>query len=258
LGYGRVLGILETGAVRTLIPVAAGLTPVKGTRHLPRTGLRLDTSGVVGDRLFCFVDVERARVLRTVQHPRLMTIEAGEVAADATGTGEHLTCDYWGRQVALELVESPLAAVASRLVGRPVRLARAGRAHLVYGGPGLTLVGTASLADLARHAGHLVDPARFRASLVVETATAYEEEHWAEEEVRVGTATIRIGAPVPRCAVIDHHPVTGEKDTRLLHTLVRERPSNAGGEPFFAVYADVVTAGEVSVGAGVPAGTGGH
>lgn len=231
--------------MRTLIAASAGLTPVKGTRHLARTALTLDAYGVVGDRVHCFVDVERRRVLKTVQHPRLMSLVADVI--EESPTEEWVTCDYWGRQVGLELVESPLAAEASRIAGVPVRLGRAQRSDVVYAGPGLTLVGTASLADLEELTGEPVDAARFRASLVVETSTPYEEETWAGQEVRVGEAVLRVGPGVGRCAVIDHDPVTGDRDRRLLKALAAHRPRNEHGEPLLAVYAEVVSGGEVTV-----------
>ena len=56
---------------------------------------------------------------------------------------------------------------------------------------------------------------------------------------------LRIGGPIPRCAVIDHHPETGVKDVRLLKELVRSRPTNSAGEPMFGVYAEVVRPGTV-------------
>jgi uncharacterized protein YcbX len=59
---------------------------------------------------------------------------------------------------------------------------------------------------------------------------------------------LRIGGPVPRCAVIDHHPGTGVKDARLLKALVASRPTNAAGEPVLGVYAEVAGAGVVRVG----------
>lgn len=51
---------------------------------------------------------------------------------------------------------------------------------------------------------------------------------------------VRIGAPVPRCAVIDLDPATGERNARLLATLAATRVTNRAGEPFFGVYAEVV------------------
>lgn len=232
----------------------AGFSPVKGTRHLVHDRLRLDAQGPVGDRQWCLVDVGARRVLRTVQHPSLisvvapadggvleLTLPGGEsVAAAPAPTGETVTCDYWGRSVELSLTDGPHAELVSRHLGQDVRLAAAPRGGVVFAAP-VTLVGTASLREL----GADVEGARFRATLVVETDEPWIEDTWLGDEVRVGGAVLRIGGPVPRCAVIDHHPETGVKDRRLLKALAGTRPTNTAGEPMFGVYAEVVRAGVV-------------
>ncbi|MFJ9389546.1 MOSC domain-containing protein [Nocardioides sp. NPDC101246] len=247
-----------------LTVVRAGFAPIKGTRHLPHDRVVLDAQGAVGDRGFALVSVEetdpaRGRVLRTVQNPSLVAVRAelvedrlevelpdGEsVSAEPVVTGESLTCDYWGRDVDLELVDGPYTALFSRWLDRPVRLARARRGDVIFAGA-VTVVTTASLRDLAGQAGdEPVDAARFRPTLVVETDEPYVEESWLGREVRVGGATLRIGVPIPRCAVIDVHPETGERDVRLLKTLASHRPLNRAGEPAFGVFAEVVTPGAV-------------
>jgi uncharacterized protein YcbX len=73
----------------------------------------------------------------------------------------------------------------------------------------LTLIGTASLRDLSTRLGRVVEAARFRATLVVEADEPYVEDSWLGAEVAVGEAVVRVGGPIPRCAVIDHHPETG-------------------------------------------------
>ena len=246
-----------------LVVRRAGFAPVKGTRHLALDAVDLDEQGANGDRSYCLVDVDGARVLKTVQHPSLisvvaqvegdelgLTLPTGEsVVATAERTGRTITCDYWGRPVDLELTDGPHAALLSAWLGRRVQVAAAPRGGVVFGDP-LTVVGTASLRELARRTGHdaLADQAaRFRATLVVETDTPYVEDSWAGRDVVVGEATIRIGGPVPRCAVVDHHPGTGTKDARLLKALVGERPTNRAGEPMFGVYARCVAPGHVTV-----------
>ena len=192
--------------------------------------MQLDEQGPVGDRQWCVVDVGARRVLRTVQHPSLMSVVArvdgrslsmtlpgGEsVAAEPEVTGETITCDYWGRSVPLALTDGPHAALLSDHLGQDVRLAAAPRGGVVFASP-VTIVGTASLREL----GEDVDAARFRATLVVETDEPWIEDTWLGTEVQVGDAGLRVGGPVPRCAVIDHHPETGVKDARLLKALVR-------------------------------------
>jgi len=239
-----------------LLVRAAGFSPVKGTRHLAFDVLRLDDRGPVGDREWCLVDVGARRVLRTVQHPSLMAVVAGtsgaaleltlpsgeSVAGEPVPSGQMVTCDYWGRQVELELTDGPHAELVSDHLGQDVRLARAPRGGVVFDAP-ISIVGTASLGELEAAA------ARFRATLVVETDEPWVEDTWLGREVRVGDAHLRIGGTISRCAVIDHHPETGIKDHRLLKALVEQRPVNRAGEPMFGVYAEVVRAGVV-----VPAG----
>ncbi|MFE7228033.1 MOSC domain-containing protein [Nocardioides sp. NPDC057577] len=245
--------------------VRAGFAPIKGTRHLPHDRAVLDAQGVVGDRGLALVAVDetdpaRGRVLRTVQHPSLVAVRAEvtgddrlevelpdkeSVTAAPVATGERLTCDYWGREVELELLGGPHAELFSRWLDRPVRLARARRGDVVFAGA-VSVVTTASLRDLARQAGQdALDVARFRPNLVVETDEPYAEDTWLGREIRVGGATLRIGVPIPRCAVIDIHPETGERDVRLLKTLASHRPLNRAGEPAFGVFAEVVTSGVV-------------
>ena len=235
-----------------LVVREAGLTPVKGMRHLSLDRVELDALGPVGDRRWCLVDVGARRVLRTVQHPSLMsvvarvdgevlglTLPSGSVAAAPRPSGETLTCDYWGRPVELSLSDGPHAAAVSHLLGQDVRLAAAPRGGVVFAAP-VTIVGTASLRALGS-----VEAARFRATFVVETDEPWIEDTWLGAEVQVGGAVLRIGGPVPRCAVIDHHPGTGVKDARLLKALVATRPTNRAGEPMFGVYAEVVRPGVV-------------
>lgn len=236
-----------------LVVRAAGFSPVKGTRHLALDRVELDARGPVGDRAWCLVDVDARRVLRTVQHPALMavvasaegdvlsmTLPGGSVSSEPSASDETISCDYWGRSVALSLTDGPHAELVSHHIGQDVRLAAAPRGGVVFASP-VTIVGTASLRELGE-----VEAARFRATLVVETDEPWVEDTWAGTEARVGDALLRIGGPIPRCAVIDHHPETGEKDLRLLKALVQRRPVNTAGEPMFGVYAEVVRGGVVT------------
>ena len=241
-----------------LVVRSAGFSPVKGTRHLPVDAMELDELGPPGDRAWCFVDVAARRVLRTVQHPSLVAVVAvaspagleltlpdgSRAAGVPEPTGEPLSCDYWGRQVDLMLSEGPHAALVSGFLGHDVRLAAAPRGGVVFAAP-VTLVGTATLLDLGETVGRPVEAGRFRATLVVETDEPYVEDSWSGAVVDVGGARLRVGATVPRCAVVDHHPETGVRDLRLLKAMTRSRPTNAAGEPVLGVYAECVRPGRV-------------
>lgn len=237
----------------------AGFSPVKGTRHLALPTVRLERYGAVGDRGLCLVDVAARRVLRTVQHPTLtavvarleddalsVTLPDGSAAtAPLEPSGERLTCDYWGRAADLELLEGPHDALFSAYLRKPVRLAAAPPRAVIFGG-GVTIVARATLDDLATRTGTAIDPARFRATLVVDAgAEPYAEEGWQGRELAVGEAVVRVAGAIPRCAVIDIDPVTGERNGRLLRSLASYRPLNGAGEPCFGVYAEVVVPGPI-------------
>lgn len=231
--------------------VSVGYAAVKGTRHRARREVRLDPAGVEGDRRWCLVDVEARRVLRTVAHPALLGLEVEEPvvepASGAAGGGERLVCDYWGREVDLELLDHPLAAEAARLLGqapdRRLRLAAAPARGVVYAGA-FSLVALATLEQLADEVGEPVDPRRFRASLLVDTGLpARAEEDWVGRDLRIGAAVVRPTALTARCAVVDHHPVSGDRDLRVLAALPL-----VAGTPVCGVDGEVVTGGVVRPG----------
>nr|WP_284710990.1 MOSC domain-containing protein [Brevibacterium sp. XM4083] len=153
-------------------------------------------------------------------------------------------------------------------LAQAVHVAQAPRGAIVFGQP-LTIVATASIAEVAHRAeenrtgaaGHATaadgersqpigDTAvaelfhRFRATLLVETDEPFVEESWLGRVMTLRGAVdglrVRIGGPVPRCAVVDLDPTTGERTDRLLRTLAATRAPNRVGEPFFGVYAEVV------------------
>ncbi len=241
-----------------------GLAPLKGTRHTPYDAVEVDRDGLVHDRELCLVDLAARRVLRTVEHPALLavlaehhagglrlTLPTGEAVDGPLDPGpETVTCDYWGRPVDLRLLEGPHAALAAAHLGVPaqhVRLALAPRGQVVYGAS-VSLVATASLADLAtRLPGGPLDPARFRANLVVETDVAWLEDTWVGQDVAVGDALLRVVGPIPRCAVVDLDPATGVRDRPVLRALASLRPD--GPERLgFGVDATVVRPGLVRPG----------
>ncbi|WP_231444394.1 MOSC domain-containing protein [Brevibacterium zhoupengii] len=233
-----------------------GFTPIKGTRHQSQPAASFDEHGPVGDRRYCLVDTETRRVLRTVQNPTLVAVVAQfhgaqlevtlpdrrSVCAVPEPSGEVLTCDYWGRPVAAELMQGPHDGLLSSWLGMPVRLAHVPRGDVVFGEP-ITIVTTASIRDLGERAGHpdlLAEAARFRATLLVETDVPFMEDTWNGREMTFGKTRIRVGGPIPRCAVMDLHPVTGARGSRLLKSLAAYRPRNDAGEPHFGIYGQVI------------------
>jgi uncharacterized protein YcbX len=246
-----------------------GFAPVKGTRHLSLPEVRLETSGPVGDRRFCLVDPDAARALRTVENPSLIAVsvrwddpelscrfpDGREVAGRVRITGDEITFDYWGRQVRGRVVEGPWAAAFGDHVGRPVLLVACAPGDVVFG-DSITLVTTSALVALGEALAIEIDPARLRATMVVDDGgvpgskiDAPQELGWVGRELAIGSARVRVTEPVARCAVIDIHPVSGERDGRLLKTLARAGIRDERfGDPIFGVQGVVVRPGVVRPG----------
>jgi MOSC domain-containing protein len=244
--------------------VRVGLATVKGTRHTAYDAVELDAAGAVGDRVLCLVDPLARRVLRTVENPSLVAVRArwdgtrldvtlpsGESASGVPAqVGESVTCDYWGRSVALELLDGPHAALLSSHLGRPVRLAAAPRGGVVYAGS-VSLVTTASLREVGAHlgAGAGLDAARFRPTVVVDAGDVpFVEDDWLGRELSLGAARIRVGNHIARCAVVDLGPTTGEPDAPVLRTLAAVRPASGPARLGFGVDGGVTAPGPVRAG----------
>ncbi|WP_166789655.1 MOSC domain-containing protein [Cryobacterium fucosi] len=238
-----------------------GVSALKGGRHRSRDHILLETDGPVGDRVFAVVDLEAGQVVRTVEHPSLVTCEArwdgGVLSVEIDGeritapprmSGHRLALDYWGRAAAMEVVDGPWAREISRLLGRTVVLARSTVAGEVVYGDSVTIATTGSLRRLALESGIAVDERRFRSTFTIDTgdAAAHLEDDWAGRELALGGARLLVGSGVPRCAVIDLEPDTGARGTCLLKMLAGYRLN--AGEIEFGVYARVIRPGTVSRG----------
>ncbi|TFD11410.1 MOSC domain-containing protein [Cryobacterium sp. TMT1-2-2] len=238
-----------------------GVSTLKSCRHQPRDGIRLTADGPVGDRDFAVVDLNNGQILRTVENPALVaceadwvdgvlsaTIDGHRVAAVPMPSGGTVDFDYWGRQTPMQVLDGPWASEFSRLLGRSVVLARS----LVTGGAvyadSVTIVTTSSLDRLARESGIEVDTRRFRSTFTLDSGDtpAHLEDEWAGRELQVGGVRLLVKGGIPRCAVIDIDPDTGERGTNLLKTLGGYRLH--GSDIMFGVYAEVISPGFVSVG----------
>lgn len=251
-----------------------GLSVLKGSAQHHPLSLGLTGYGPVGDRAFCCVDPGAARVLRTVENPRLLQLRAGLVeavggsaavlAVDVPGHGRteapvepvgRVQADYWGRRRDLEVLGGPFAAVLSAHLGREVVLARARPRDVVYGG-GVTLVTSSSLAEVARRAGTspdlsglVADAERWRATVVLATdgAAPFAEDRWPGRRLRLGPVALQVTGGVARCAVVRLRPGEGSRsDLDPLALLAPDRVRQQ--EVVFGVEAEVLEPGTLSVG----------
>ena len=231
---------------------------MKGARHLRRPFVDLSGDGPIGDRVFCLVDLARERVLRTVSNPTLMQTSASWDAGVLTVTlpgatvggvparvAETLTLDYWGRRVALEILDGPWAAAYSAHLGYDVVLARSTAGDVVYGAS-VSLVTTGSLDELSRRVGTRVLDSQLRATFTVHTDAPQCEDAWIGRRLTLGNAEIEVRSAIPRCHVIDLNPDTGLRRTDAMKALAAYR--RQGNEVLFGVDAVVTKPGRVHVG----------
>ena len=82
----------------------------------------------------------------------------------------------------------------------------------------------ASLAALAPALdGTVPDPRRFRMTIAIDGAAAWEEHGWGGREIAAGGALLRGVEPVPRCVVTTRDPDDGRTDAPVLAALAQLR-----------------------------------
>jgi uncharacterized protein len=107
----------------------------------------------------------------------------------------------------------------------------------------ISLINRASIGELEAALGAPVDPIRFRANVYFDGAPAWSEHDWLGSEITLGTARLRVVAPITRCAATQVNPVTARRDLDIVAALGR-----AFGHINMGVYAEVSAGGEVAIG----------
>jgi uncharacterized protein len=244
---------------------ALAIAPVKGMRLVPAEQIELDATGARGDRAFCVVDPE-TRLLLTTRTPGLLQVvpewdgttltlrfpDGGEVSEQPRLGARATTANYEGREVHGRLVEGALSQAVADHLGRDVRLlARDAGERLADDAP-VTLMSRASLAALAPALdGGVPDARRFRMTIAIDGAAAWEEHGWGGREIAAGGALLRGIEPVPRCVVTTRDPDDGRTDAPVLAALAQLRGSKG---VTFGIWCDVLRPGGVRVGDPVQVG----
>jgi uncharacterized protein YcbX len=234
------------------------IAPVKGLRLMRVDELEIRASGPVGDRAFVVVDQQHA-LMRTARTPTLVQVEqhwepasgeltlrfpdGAEVGAVPTPGEPVSTSLYDGRRVSGRLVSGPHSTALSDHLGRPVRLVALDHSEVGADDFPVTLLSTASVAALGDALdGEVPDARRFRMTITVDGASAWEEHGWGGGEVDVGEVRVRIVDPVPRCVVTTRDPEKGRRDVPVLQTLARLRGKD---DVTFGVWCEVIRPGRV-------------
>lgn len=214
--------------------------PVKSMGGVAADRLDVAGQGVVGDRVWAVYDA--AGRLASGKHTRRFRRMDPVFALVARPEDEDVVLTLPG---GVELVAGRPdtdEALAAHF-GEPVRLGREdGVPH--QDAAALSLVGTATLAELGRHEGdgRALDPRHLRANLVLETDEPYAEDSWAGREVTVGGVRLRVTEPTRRCRMVGVAQVGLEPRDGMLRVVSEQHDLLAG------VYAEVLTPGQVALG----------
>lgn len=164
-----------------------------------------------------------------------------------------LTLLRGGRQVAggdlttrsgRQIIEQFLGAyMRESLRGPPRILSAEGHSFSDTRAKRLHIINRASVRELERVIGRAVDPLRFRPNLVVDGGAPWSEMQWVGREISAGPVRLRIAKRTDRCAATNVDPQTGTRDMDIPAVLQRE-----WGHIDFGVYAEVMSAGRLSIG----------
>jgi len=133
---------------------------------------------------------------------------------------------------ALKLADNPLTGHPERL---PLRLIGDGVTPRYQDNEGgqATLHSRESLAAVAAATGDpALDEARFRSNIAIEGIAAWEEQDWLGRRLRIGEVEFEVARRKTRCLATHANPVTGERDVRVMQTLMKAFAQN---EPTFAI-----------------------
>lgn len=235
--------------------------PVKGLGHeaLSKAALAVGAA-LPGDRLWAIAhgraEPETAPgwapprgFVRPTTNPALAQAACRLCADGRTVAASHPSLGACEADLETEAGRAALAAwaepVASAAEPAPftVRSAGAAAPFADLATPGLSIALRQSLEALSAAAGADLEASRFRANLWLEGGAPWDEFDWIGRTLRVGGAELRVVERIPRCMSPAANPATGARDvdvTRVLH--------GAYGHMDFAVFAEVVVAGEVATG----------
>ena len=126
---------------------------------------------------------------------------------------------------------------------QPVAIVTAGRGMTDTDLPALSILSTASLADLSARMGIELSKDRWRGNLWLDGGAPWAELAWVGQHIRIGGAVLKIEQRIERCSATTVDPETGRANAPTLQAL-----NTHFGHQDFGVYGVVVESGPISVG----------
>ena len=233
-------------SVAPLEVVALQRFPVKATGAEACATVDVDARGLVGDRGFAIYDA--AGKMASGKHSRRFRRMDRVFALESWLAGDvvHLRLPD-GTTVAAGSPEADERL--SGLFSEPVAVRRETTTPHFDAGS-VSLVGTATLAELGRHEGdgRPLDPRHLRANVVVTTTEPYAEDAWVGSELTAGGVRLRVLEPIERCRMVGVAQVDLPARPGMLKAVSDQHDLCAG------VYGQVLQPGTIAVGDTVEVG----
>jgi uncharacterized protein YcbX len=213
-----------------------GSTLVKGLGWSQHERIGVAVGGLDRDRRWTPVWADDLTCLRAPQFPAMvrLVVEPGDLPGDDQHVvHQEARIRYYDRRIPARVHDGPLARRLSAEAGRQVLLARTLFSDAIVWGAPVSVLLRSELAGLPS------DTDRYRPNLVIDDRDA-PLALAAGSRLEVGAVTLEVVAELERCVIIDHDPVTGQKDHSLLR---RIRPG-----ALLAYGCMVVTEGDLAVG----------
>lgn len=221
--------------------------PVKSMAGVAAESATLGWHGLDGDRRFAFRRIGNESDfpwLTAGKVPQLVLYQP--TGLDESGGEPAPTHVRTPNGETLELRSAALAAEVSARFGGPLEVMRL--RHGIFDDGAVSVIHAATIAAIAREAGCALDRRRFRANIVVESASGepFAEDAWVGRTLVFGDreAGPALGVTMRdlRCAMLNIDPDTAKLDARVMSAAVRLNDNHAG------IYASVLRTGRIHVG----------
>lgn len=208
--------------------------PVKSMRGESLNEASLEWQGLRGDRRYAFIQGENRSVfpfLTAREVPDMLRYVPFFAETGRPGAARLMVRTPEG-DVYPVASDELRASIASRFP-HPFYLLRLGLTGTFDIAP-VSVMTTSTVAALGRALGMVLDPMRFRQTILIETPDGepYPEDQWVGKTLVFGdgdeSVRVFISETDTRCKMITLDPQTGEAEPRVLEEVVRSRGSQLG------------------------------
>lgn len=212
--------------------------PVKSLLGERAEVLDVEDRGIVGDRRWG-VRTARGKIGSGKSSRRFAAVPGLQLVRATECDGVVLVTFPDGTSCPADTAEA--AERLSAHAGRSLTLVRESTVSHFDDGP-ISLLGLASVDAVTEERGEPVDPARFRANILIDGLEAFAEEAWVGRSLSVGATELRIAAVLPRCVMVNARTADLPAQRGNLAAIARLNGGHLG------IVATVIRGGPVRVG----------